>query len=151
LNDVLERAHHSQSALIAIAAIRGRVELKSHTDEDLTRLMEIGNLDDYRFNGLVAESLVAGWSGDRRLWDYAVKKTPEVRRRSYRRLTPDFGLLINGFPGDPDLAKIIVDDLSQQYSRCILEHDEASALLKNFRNDPIIIPALEKWITANAR
>ena len=46
MNDVLERAHHSQSALIAIAAIRGRVELKSHTDEDLTRLMEIGNLDE---------------------------------------------------------------------------------------------------------
>jgi hypothetical protein len=147
LNDVLERARHSQSRLIELAAIRGRVELKSHTDDDFTRLTKVRDLDDYRFNGLVAESLLAGWSGDCRLWDYAVNKTPKVRRR----LGPDFWLLLNGFPGNPDLAQIIVDDLSQEYPRCILEHDEASALVRNFKNDPIIIPALEKWITANVR
>jgi hypothetical protein len=146
LNQVLERARHSQSKLIELAAIRGRVELKSHTDEDFTRLTQIGDLDDYRLNGRVAESLLAGWSGDQRLWDYAVK-TRKVRRR----LRPDFWLLINGFPGNPDLARIIVDDLSQQYPRCILEHDEASALIRYFKNDPLIIPALENWITANAR
>ncbi len=123
LNDVLEHARHSQSALIAIAAIRGRVEQKSHTDDDLTRLIEIGNLDDYTFNGPVAESLLAGWSGDRRLWDYAVKESPEARGSSFRA-RPNFWLLINGFPGDPDLAKMIVDDLSQPYPRCIWEHAE---------------------------
>jgi hypothetical protein len=151
LTDVLERGCRSQSALIAIASIRGRVARKSHTDDDLTRLTDIGRLDDYRFKGLVAESLLAGWAGDRRLWDYAVNDTPEARGRTIRRLGPDFWLLINGFPGDPDLAAVIVDNLSQQYPRCILEHDEASALARNFKNDPVIVPELEKWITTNAR
>jgi energy-coupling factor transporter ATP-binding protein EcfA2 len=113
LNDVLERGRHSPSELIAIAAIRGRVAQKSHTDDDLTLLMEIGKANDYRLRGLVAESLLAGWSGDRRLWDYAANSTPEARKRTFPRRGPDFWLLINGFPGDPDLAAMIVDDLSQ--------------------------------------
>ena len=151
LTDVLERGRHSQSALIAIAAIRGRVERNSHTDDDLARLMDIGNLDDYRFKALVGKSLLAGWSGDCRLWEYAVNETSAARGRNLRRLRPDFWLLMNGFPGDPDLAAMIVNDLSQQYPRCILELEESSALATNFKNDPVIVPALEKWITANAR
>jgi hypothetical protein len=149
LNDVLERARHSQSALIAIAGIRGRVGLTSHTDEDLARLLEIGDLGDYGFDSLVTESLLAGWSGDRRLWDYAVGETQEGRRRGYRRLRPDFSLLINGFSGDAGLAQIIINDLLHEYPRCILEDEEASALARHFKKNSIIVPALEKWITSS--
>jgi hypothetical protein len=145
--DVLSAARRSDSPLIAIAGIRGRIALCKHGDDDLSLLTKIGERDDYALKGLIDEALVAGWAGDERLRTYALQETEGEHPRAVRRLRPDFGLLINGFPGDPEVAALVASDFSNQHPLCLFDREDLRALAEHFKNDPTVVPALEAWVT----
>jgi hypothetical protein len=146
LDDILTAASRSGSPLIAIAAVRGRISLGKHGDDDLALLTELGERDDYRINGLIGRALLEGWTRDERLRTYALQETTGERRRRLHRVRPDFGLLINGFPGDPKVAELIAQDFSQEHPRCLYEMEDFAALGTHFKQNPIIVAALESWI-----
>jgi hypothetical protein len=143
---ILNAAQRSESPLIAVAGIRGRIALGKQGDEEFSLLTKIGERDDFALNGLINEALVAGWAGDERLRTFALQETEGVRRRAGRRLRPDFGLLINGFPGDQKVAKLVASDFRKQYPHFVLYKDDLQALADHFKNDPTVVSALETWV-----
>ena len=146
LSAVLVEARKSENDLIAIAGIRGRIALGIHDADDFEALTEVAAREDFSSGGLVDEALLAGWTGDARLKSYALKETTsERRRRGVRRLRPDFGLLINGFPGDPDVANLLASDFAQEHPYCLHERDDLRALAQNFKNNSVVVTALESW------
>ena len=134
------------SPLIAIAGIRGLIALGKQGDDDFSRLMKIGERDDYTLNGVLGDALVAGWAGEEKLRQFALQETEGQRQRRIRRPRPDFGLLINGFPGDRQVAKLIATDFTNQYPHCIFDREDLRDLAKHFKDDPIVVPALERWV-----
>jgi hypothetical protein len=146
LSRILAEARKSANDLIAIAGIRGRIALGVHDADDFELLTEVAAREDFSSSGLVDEALLAGWTGDARLKSYALREVEsEGRSRRVRRLRPDFGLLINGFPGDPEVAKLIALDFGQQYPYCLHERDDLRALAQHFKNDSVVVTALESW------
>ena len=146
LNDILTAASRSTSPIIAIAAVRGRISLGKHGDDDFALLTELGERDDYRINGLIGRALLEGWTRDERLRTYALKETAGERRRRMHRVRPDFGLLINGFPGDFQVAEFIARDFSQEHPHCLFEMENFAALGTHFKGNPIIVAALRSWV-----
>jgi hypothetical protein len=142
----LNAAKESGSPLIAIAGIRGLIALGKQGDDDFSRLMKIGERDDYTLNGVLGDALVAGWAGEEKLRQFALQETEGERQRRIRRPRPDFGLLINGFPGDRQVAKLIATDLTNQYPHCIFDREDLRDLAQHFKDDPIVVPALERWV-----
>jgi hypothetical protein len=122
-----------------------------HGDDDFAYVTKIGNRDDYQFNGLVAQALLSGWSGDDRLKAYATRQGPDDHGRTWRRNRPDYWLLINGFPGDAEVAVLVAQDFSQQYSHCAHERWEMAALAKNFKGNATIVSAMEAWVSKQDR
>jgi len=147
IDAILSAARESDSRLIAIAAIRGRVTLRKHTPDDFALLAQFGECDDFAVGGLINEAMIAGWAGDERLRAYALEETPGESRRVVRHLRPDFGLLINGFPGDRDVATIVASDLGNQYPHCLFEKEDLRSLAVHFKNNLSIVAALEAWVT----
>jgi hypothetical protein len=146
VNDILKAARESSSELIAIAAIRGRIALRKHTPDDFALLTHFGERDDFSVSGLINEAMIAGWAGDERLRTYALEETPGEQRRAVRHLRPDFGLLINGFPGDRDVATLIASDFSNQYPQCLFDKGDLRDLAVHYKDNPTIVPALEAWV-----
>jgi hypothetical protein len=142
---ILGVARESDSPLIAIAGIRGLIALGRQSDEDFSRLTQIGERDDYTLNGVLGEALIAGWAGDEKLRTFALQETEGEHRRRVRRL-PDFGLLINGFPGNQQVAELIAADFQNQHPRSIFDRDDLRDLAKHFKDDPIVVPALERCV-----
>lgn len=136
--------------LIGLAATRGRIHRKVHGDDDFAYVTEIGGRDDYQFNGLVAQALLSGWSGDDRLKAYAIGRSDDYGRRR-RRNRPDYWLLINGFPSDAEVAALVAQELSQQYPHCVHEPAELTALARNFKGDATVVSAMEAWASKQDR
>jgi len=147
IDDILNAARKSDSSLVAIAAVRGRVALRKHTPDDFELLTRLGEHDDFVESGLIDEAMILGWAGDERLRAYALEKTPGESQSAGRHPRPDFGLLINGFPGDRDVAALVALDLSNQYPECLFEKEDMRSLAVHFKNNPAIVPALEAWVT----
>lgn len=143
---ILCAARESDSPLIAIAGIRGLIALGQQSDEDFSHLMQIGERDDYTLNGVLGEALIAGWAGDEKLRTFALQETEGEHRRRVRRPRPDFGLLINGFPSNQQVAELIAADFKNQYPHSIHDRDDLRDLAKNFKDDPMVVPALESWV-----
>jgi hypothetical protein len=148
---ILNAARDSESPLITIAGIQGLIALGKQGDDDFSRLLEIAGHDDYTLNGILGEALVTGWAGDERLREFALNETESERRRHVRRPRPDFGLLINGFPGDRQVAELIAADFTRQYPYCVFDREDLRDLAKHFKDDPIVVPALEGWVTEKRR
>jgi hypothetical protein len=118
----------------------------SQSADDFSRLTQIGERDDYTLRGGLDEALIAGWAGDERLRRFALQETEGEHRKSLRRHRPDFGLLINGFPGDRQVAELIAADFRKQYPHSLFDRDDLRDLAKHFKNDSIVVPALESWV-----
>jgi NACHT domain len=144
--DILNAARRSDSPLIAIAGIRGRIARDEQDDDDFSFLIYLGDRDDFALNGLVNEALVAGWAGDERLRTFALREPGEERRRRGRRLRPDFGLLISGFPSDREVANLVAADFANEHPQCLFDKDDLRALAVHFKSDPTVVPALEAWV-----
>jgi hypothetical protein len=98
---------------------------------------------------LINEALIEGWAGDARLRSYALRETNGDSGRAVRRLRPDFGLLINGFPGDQAVAALLASDFKQQYPDSLFGREDLRALALHFKNDPVVVAALESWAIKN--
>ena len=134
------------TGLIAVTAIRGRIALGVQTPEDFELLTRLAEPDDYSVGEFVDQAMIDGWAGNERLRTYALNETPGERGRRVRHLRPDFGLLINGFPGDHEVAKLVAADLTNQHPHCLFEKEDLRALAEHFKNDSTIVPALEAWV-----
>jgi hypothetical protein len=145
INDILDCGRRSAHPLIGLAATLGRIHRRAHGDDDFAYVTKIGDRDDYHFNGLVAQTLLSGWSGDDRLKAYATSQRSDEQRQRRRRNRPDYGLLINGFPGDADVAALVAQDFSQQYPVCAGVQEEMEALARNFKENPTVVSAMEAW------
>jgi hypothetical protein len=143
---ILDAARSSNSPLIAIIGIRGLIALGKQNDADFSRLTQIGEHDDYSLRGPLDEALMAGWAGDEKLRAFALQETQGEHHSHVRRRRPDFGLLINGFPGDREVAKLVAADFSKQYPHSLFDREDLYGLAEHFKNDPIVVPALEAWV-----
>ena len=143
---ILDHARASANRLIAVTAIRGRIALGVQTPEDFGLLARLAERDDYSVGGFIDQAMLDGWAGDERLRAYALNVTPGERGRRARHLRPDFGLLINGFPGDREVARLVAADFTNQHPHCLFERDDLRALARHFKSDFTIVPALEAWV-----
>src|SRR5262249_17607738 len=146
VDDILNAARESPSRLIAIAAIRGRIALRKHTLDDFVLLTRFRERNDVAVADLINEAMIAGWAGDERLRAYALEETPGEQRRALRHLRRNFGLLINGFPGDREVAALVASDFQDAHPHCLFEREDLSALAVHFKGNPTIVPALEAWV-----
>ncbi|MGY4234994.1 hypothetical protein ACVIIW_003941 [Bradyrhizobium sp. USDA 4449] len=142
---VLRAAAASESPLVALMAVRGIVALGSHGDSDFELLTTIAGRDDYTLTALLEDALIAGWSGTEKLRDFAMRETDAERGRFLRRHRPDFGLLINGFPGERWVAELVAQDLLKEHPHFLFEREDLHHLAAHFRGDTIVVPALEGW------
>ena len=132
LPQILDGACVSANRLIAVTAIRGRIALGVQTPEDFELLTRLAEPDDYSGGDFVDQAMIDGWAGNERLRTYALNETPGERGRRVRHLRPDFGLLINGFPGDHEVAKLVAADLTNQHPHCLFEKEDLRALARAF-------------------
>jgi hypothetical protein len=146
LPEILRVASGSDSPLMTITAIRGRIALGKHGEADFSTLSQLGERDDYDVDGLIREAMVAGWAGDERLRTYALEPTPGEANRVLRHLRPDFSLLVSGFPGDSEVAALIANDLRDEYPQCMFDKSNLVALAAHFKNDPTVVAAIESWV-----
>jgi hypothetical protein len=144
--NVLNVARESESPLIAITGVRGLIALGKQSDEDFSLLTELAGRDDYTINGILDAALVAGWAGQEKLRQFALNEAESEGVRYIRRLRPDFGLLINGFPGDRQVAELIAQDFAREHPYCLFDRDDLQQLARSFKDDPIVVPALESWV-----
>jgi len=144
--NVLNAARQSESDLIAVTAVRGIVALGKQSDEDFTLLTEIAGNDNYTHSGMIDEVLVAGWAGQEKLRQFALNEPEGERARYIRRLRPDFGLLIKGFPGDRQVAALVARDFSQEHPHCLFDREDLHELATAFKDDQVVVPALESWV-----
>ena len=145
LHEILDRGRRSAHPLIGLAATLGRIHRKVHGDDDFAYVTKIGDRDDYQFNGLVAQALLSGWSGDARLKAYATSQGPDTHGLRPHRSRPNYSLLINGFPDDEEVAALVARDFSLQYPHCAHEGGEMAALAKNFKGNATVVSAMEAW------
>jgi hypothetical protein len=146
LHNILDAARHSNSPLIAIAAIRGRISQRKHDSDDFAFLTQLGERDDFRLNELIADALLAGWAGEEQLRKYALEEPSGGHRRAMRRFRPDLGLAINGFPGDSQIAALIAEDFRQEHPRSLFQREEFAALAIHFKENSVVVSALETWV-----
>ena len=146
LPEILDHARASANHLIAVTAIRARIALAVQTSEDFELLTRLAEHDDYSVAGFINQAMIDGWAGDERLRTYALNVTPGEHKRRVPHLRPDFGLLINGFPGDREVAGLVAADFANQHPRCLFEKDDLRALALHFKADSTIVQALEAWV-----
>ncbi len=143
---VLSAARDSESPLIAITGVRGIIGLGKQNDDDFSVLTEIAGRNDYTLNGILDEALIAGWAGQEKLRQFALQESEGERVRYVRRRRPDFGLLINGFPGDRQVAELIARDFAKQHPYCVIDRHDFRHLANHFKDDPIVVAAIEGWV-----
>ena len=149
LVSIMDEASKSDSELIAIAGIRGRIALGRHKAEDFEHLTQLASRDTYTLSDLVGEAMVAGWAGDERLRTFALHRTPNEEIGAVRRIVPDFRLLINGFPGDHEVAALVASDFANEHPICLFAMRDLHSLAVHFKNHRTIVPALEEWVIQN--
>ena len=145
VSQILDAARHSRNSAIAVSAIRGRIAKGLRTDEDLSQLINQASTGDFH-SKTVDAALIEGWAGDDRLRDFATRARPEEERVPVRRLRPDFGLLVQGFPGDADVASLIANDFRQEHPHCLFDHEDFALLAANFKNNTTVGHAVEQWV-----
>jgi len=148
VNEILDRGRQSVHPLIGLVATLGRIHRKVHGDDDFAYVTKIGDQDDY---GLVAQALLSGWSGDARLKAYAIRQGPDTHGLRPRRSHPNYWLLINGFPGDAEVATLVAQDFTRQNPHCARGRSEMAALAKNFKGNSTIVSAMEVWASKQDR
>ncbi len=139
LHEILDHGRRSAHPLIGLAATSVAIHRKVHGDDDFAYLTKIGDRDDYQFNGPGNAAPLSGWSGDPRLKAYATGQRPDIHGLRPRRSRPDYWLLINGFPGDTEVAALVAQDFSQQYPHCAHERGELAALAKHFKGNATVV------------
>ncbi|NTX60376.1 hypothetical protein HUA74_06860 [Myxococcus sp. CA051A] len=97
-------------------------------------------------------ALATGWPCDPELKHAALDRIRGVRHPGSWAVNPAVGYLLQGCPGDDDVARMVATQLSLDSS----DHDRLDftdsreALLKGFAKHPLVVPAAEAWLDKNA-
>jgi len=150
VDGLIEFARQSACVDLRIEGIRGRLIRSRADDNDLRDLLDIGSSRRYGLTRSrdISDLLVRGWSNSPELKAACFAATH--RFRSNGGLDPSIALrvLLSAFPGDADVAKFAVAEITtNQYAFLQLHHNfEAFELLAaNFRDNPDLVAAIDKW------
>jgi len=143
---LLNEAHLTDSPEIRVAAVLGRIALGQRNRDDLEELLRQGVSGDglgYEWRGHIATGLLEGWKGDARLKEACLQRAGAIS------LNQDlaFTLLLKGFPQDNDVAEFFADQFRSDKHFGFSELDHLEWLARNFRDHPLLVPAIDRWAT----
>ena len=136
---IVDRAAGSQSRIIGLAGIEGRIALNRHDDADRDRLIEWMMADDLSFDREIPSVLACGWPHWSGLRDALLSE----RQRWFR--DPALTAAIKAFPGDDDVARYLVG-LLEGRDGFYAFHSDWSDIRDNFAGHPLLTAALEARI-----
>jgi hypothetical protein len=158
---ILEYAQKSASVEVRLAGLGIRIARGVHNDSDLQFLLELSRRRSelrvkYHWSGEIPNALIKGWSRS----EILKRECLEAVRNSFvfreNALSESIALsvLLRGFPGDRDVAKLCADEISGAHRPArqfpfIGMNDRRSAwslLAENFRDDPGITNAIDAWV-----
>jgi len=150
LPHALRAARDSASAELRLVAISSYLARGEKLDNDLAELLAMTTGDrwgapTYEWRGDLPELLVSGWAGDGRLKQACLKGVAEHfgRIRCMDREIAE-EVLLEGFPQDPDVVRFIVAELAKERPFLSM-HGGAWRWLKNFRDQPDVVAAIDQW------
>jgi energy-coupling factor transporter ATP-binding protein EcfA2 len=150
LENSLALARKSEDPTLRTMAIYGRVCTGMHNDDDFAELFKMVEFQESRRLGfwwrdVVTDSLIRGWKNDQRLKGKLLDARPR-RGIPWDRLDREMAeqILVSGFPGDPEIASTIADQIGQEHGFSMLSH-VWKALAANFKNNATVVSAVDAW------
>ena len=132
----MDRAAGSQSRIIALAGIEGRVSLGRPETADRDRLVHWMLSEEIAYDGAIPALLARGW----RDWD-SLRDILLTDRHSWSR-DPALAVAIETFPGDDEIARVLVELLGRQKGFFAF-HGHWRQIREHFSGHPILARALE--------
>jgi energy-coupling factor transporter ATP-binding protein EcfA2 len=146
LDGVIEFARRSPCAALRMEAIRGRVIRSRADSDDLHSLLELGShASGLQLSEEISDVLARGWSNSQELKNACFGAVRSRWDDGYLDLSIAERVLLSAFPGDADAAKYACEQFSAQYPFLHLHHEAYRLLGLNFRDNPELVAAIDKW------
>jgi hypothetical protein len=156
----------SASPELRLVSILGRVKQGEHDGEDLDELLRLGSWNSdlsVWWQSEVGSALFDGWHSSERVKGACLSSLEHERQnrigkgsgagrgqRDGENLEGDtaLGLLLQAFPQDADVAKYCAEELELEGHPFLFLFGPSpfELLARNFRDNPVIVEALDKWI-----
>lgn len=153
-DDLLAEALTCDSLPLRQVAAMRRVDAGERSDVLLGTLMsalvEEASVDR-QWTDLATPVLIGGWKGDEGVRDRLLALTHELPRHhvsgQLSRSTIDY-LLTSMFPGDPVVGGFLASHFAERFPFIGFSHRAHfwRLLASNFRNDPALVEAIDKWL-----
>ncbi|HXN61085.1 MAG TPA: NACHT domain-containing protein [Acidimicrobiales bacterium] len=152
---LLRDASASEVPQLRLVAAIAKVRAGQTDQSDLEILLDSsrdGRGLDRGWMGLAASTIRTGWTGDNALRDRVLEayRAGRNRRAESGEFDGNFlvALLLRTFPNDPVVGAAIAEEMPSDYPFIgyMMRGDPWVHLAQNFRDDPILVPAIDEWI-----
>jgi hypothetical protein len=152
---LLREASVSEVPQLRLVAAIGNVRAGQTDQIDLEILLDSsrdGRGLDGGWVGLAASTIRTGWTGDASLRDRLLEayRAGRNRRAESGEFDGNFlvGLLLTTFPNDPVVGAAVAEEMPSDHPFIgyMMRGDPWVHLAQNFRDDPILVPAIDEWI-----
>jgi hypothetical protein len=152
---LLQLARQSDVPQLALVVALAEARNGVRRADQLQLLLEVARETsgvDAAWWGLAHQAVVEGWSGDAHLRDqllglYRDRQGP----RRTQEIDENFLVvtLLSAFPGDAKVAAVVAEELATEHPfiSFMMGVDPWKLLAENFRDDPVVAPAVDAWLT----
>jgi hypothetical protein len=147
LPEILEIAGQSIAPTLQLAAIAAKVRIGMQTENDREKLMRLGSWSpavDVNWQQEVPASLLRGWPRSESIKRACLNAVRDSWPRD-RRIELEFAhrILLQGYPGDADVAASCAEELRSEHPFVTLDLFAWDLIAKGFQGFPEIITAAE--------
>ena len=155
LPNLLESAGKSSIPELRLIAILGRIQYNNQTEADLDELLKfslkeaslIGRLDEWHKE--IVDALVKGWPQSEK-----IKRSFLEYLNNKKHIIQPYDdiavrVLLDGYPQDTDVAQLFAEKIKDDEHIFYLwerSPNPWSIIAKNFKNNEIIISAIDEWV-----
>jgi hypothetical protein len=154
---ILSLARKSDHPELQLASICARVERGEQEERDRKQLLFMGSFGyglDHNLRYDVACALARGWKNSAELKSDCLRAARSPADSSMAEKEVADVVLLTAFPQDNDVAAYFAEELNREYFRpefifTLAEQEFFGTMSKNFKNHPVLIPAVEKFLELN--
>jgi hypothetical protein len=149
---LLEQATRSRSTALTFAGNIGLVNLGKRDEALRETLLAMANAEArglFRWESEIADALVIGWPGDKRIKRIAMESVSEPWPSRHKIKLGVAGIiLVNGYPQDDGIATLLADRIKKGQGIHFVGPGSSpwEHLAKKFSEHPIIVASVAKWL-----
>jgi hypothetical protein len=152
LGYLLGRARESPDPNLRLVGIGGRVRRGEHDETDRTLLLELADgwtHVDFARGDQRLEVLLTGWPRDEELKQLALRTVDRGSPERPLDITLAEALLLQGYHGDPDVAKWCEREAARDHPFVLLRNDAWRLVAEGFARNEGVVAAAEAYLQRN--